>query len=208
MYPCRLRLPDTRRAARRPFPDLQMLRRSFLLRAASLLALPLVALAASPARQAAEATTTIILARHGEKTAEPKENPVLTPEGEARALALAEAVRGAGISAIYSTKWTRTQSTARPTSEAIKVPITTFDAPPGERDYGRAYATELLAKNRGKVVLVVGHSNTIPMILRGLGIADAPAIADSEYDNLYVVTIPEGGAARVVRARYGAKSGG
>jgi broad specificity phosphatase PhoE len=185
-----------------------MRRRTFVIRAASLIALPAIVLAASPARQAAETTTTIIVARHGEKAAEPREDPVLSPEGEARALALAEAVRGAGISAIYSTKWKRTQGTARPTSEALKVPVTTFDAPAGERDHGKAYATELLAKNRGKVVLVVGHSNTVPAILAGLGIKDAAAIPDSEYDNLYVVTIPEGGAARVVRARYGARSGG
>ena len=173
-------------------------------RAASLLALPLIALAATPARQTAVPSTTIIVARHGEKTAEPKEDPVLTPEGEARAIALAEAVRGAGISAIYSTKWKRSQYTARPASEQLKVPITTFDVPTNDPEYGRIYATELLAKNRGKVVLVVGHSNTIPMILRGLGIADAPAITDPEYDHLFIVTIPEGGEARVVRARYGA----
>jgi broad specificity phosphatase PhoE len=178
-----------------------MLRRTFLLRAAALLALPAIAIAATPPRQATESTTTIILARHGEKAAEPRDDPALSPEGEARALALAEAVRGAGIGAIYSTQWKRTQGTARPTSEAIKVPITTFDGSPA------AYATELLAKHRGTVVLVVGHSNTVPAILRGLGVADAAAIADSEYDNLYVVTIPAGGGARVVRAKYGAKSG-
>jgi broad specificity phosphatase PhoE len=184
-----------------------MRRRTFVIRAASLLALPAIALAASPARQA-ETTTTIIIARHGEKAAEPREDPVLSPEGEARALALAEAVRGAGISAIYSTRWKRTQGTARPTSEALKIPITTFDGPSAEREPGKAYATELLAKNRGKVVLVVGHSNTVPALLRGLGIADAPTITDPEYDNLFIVTIPEGGAARVVKAKYGARSGG
>lgn len=183
-----------------------MLRRSFLVRTASLLALPLIALAASPARPVAETSTTIILVRHGEKTAEPKEDPTLTPAGEARALALADVVRGAGISAIYSTKWKRTQLTARPVSERLKVPITTFDATPAQGDYGQVYAAELLAKQRGTVVLVVGHSNTVPSILRGLGIADAPVIPDTEHDNLFIVTIPEAGPARVVRARYGATS--
>ena len=181
-----------------------MLRRTFVLRAASLLALPLIVLAASPAQPAAETTTTIILARHGEKALEPKEDPMLSPAGEARALALADAVRDAGIAAIYSTAWKRTQSTARPVAERLKLPITTFDAPPGDRDYGKTWATELLAKNRGKVVLVVGHSNTVPTILRGLGIADAPAITDAEYDNLFIVTVPETGPARVVRTKYGA----
>jgi broad specificity phosphatase PhoE len=181
-----------------------MLRRTFLLRAASLLALPLIALSAASA-QVAETSTTIIVVRHGEKAVEPKDDPTLSPAGEARAMALADAVRGAGISAIYSTAWKRTQSTARPTSEQLKIPVTTFDAPPGERDYGGIYAAELLAKHRGRVVLVVGHSNTVPAILRGLGIADAPMIPDAEYDNLFVVTIPQTGPARVVRARYGAR---
>jgi broad specificity phosphatase PhoE len=183
-----------------------MLRRTFLVRTASLLALPLIALAASPARPVAETSTTIILVRHGEKTAEPKEDPTLTPAGEARAMALADVVRGAGISAIYSTKWKRTQLTARPVSELLKVPITTFDPPSGQGEHGQVYAAELLAKQRGKVVLVVGHSNTLPAILRGLGIADAPVIPDAEHDNLFIVTIPEAGPARVVRARYGATS--
>ena len=184
-----------------------MLRRTFLVRTASLLALPLIALAASPARPVAETSMTIILVRHGEKTAEPKEDPTLTPAGEARAMALADVVRGAGISAIYSTAWKRTQLTVRPVSEQLKVPITTFDAgTPGSRVYGEVYAAELLAKQRGKVVLVVGHSNTLPAILRGLGIADAPLIPDAEHDNLFIVTIPEAGPARVVRARYGATS--
>ena len=121
--------------------------------AASLLALPLVVLAATPARQAAvPSTTTIILARHGEKTVEPKEDPVLTTEGEARAMALADAVRGAGVSAIYSTKWKRTQYTARPASEQLKVAITTFDVRSGDPDYGRKYATELL-ENDPRIVM-------------------------------------------------------
>ena len=181
-----------------------MFRRTFVMRAASLLALPLIALAASPARPVAETSTTIIIVRHAEKTLEPKDDPILTPAGEARALALADAVRDAGIQVIYSTAWKRSQRTAEPVAERLKLPITTFDVASGERDYGRAYATELLAKQRGRVILVVGHSNTIPNILRGLGVADAPAIADTEHDNLFIVTVPEVGPVRLVRARYGA----
>ena len=180
-----------------------MNRRTFLTRAASLLALPFVVLAAAPAQPAA-GTTTIIIVRHGEKEAEPADDPALSAAGEARAMALADAVRGSGISAIYSTRYKRTQGTARPTSEQLKVPVTTFDAAPGARDYGQVYAGEILAKQRGKTVLVVGHSNTVPSILRGLGIADAPSISDPEYDNFFVVTVPEAGPARVIRARYGA----
>lgn len=152
-----------------------------------------------------ETSTTIILVRHAEKAAEPKDDPALTPAGEARAAALIEALRTAGITAIYSTPWKRTQLTARPIAEKLGVPVTTFDVKPGERSYGEMYAAELLAKHRGRVVLVVGHSNTVPGILRALGVADVPVIADAEYDNLFIATVPDSGSARVVRAKFGAR---
>lgn len=152
-----------------------------------------------------ETTTTIILVRHAEKAAEPREDPPLTAVGEARAAALVEALGNAGITAVYSTPWKRTQQTARPIAERLGVPVTTFDVTPGEKSYGELYAAELLAKHRGRVVLVVGHSNTVPGILRGLGVADVRDIADMEYDNLFVVTVPETGPVRIVRARFGAR---
>lgn len=150
-------------------------------------------------------TTTFILVRHAEKAAEPANDPPLTPVGEARAAALVDAVRSAGIQAIYSTAWKRTQQTAAPTAQKLGIPVTTFDVAPGAQGYGEMYAAELLAKNRGKVVLVVGHSNTVPAILRGLGITEVAAIPDAEYDNLFIVTVPETGPARVVRAKFGAR---
>ena len=180
-------------------------RRSFAVRVL-LLALMLTAGTAASGGWA-ETSTTVILVRHAEKAAEPAADPPLTPAGEARAAALVEALRGAGVSVIYSTPWKRTQQTARPLSEKIGVPVTTFDVTPGAQGYGEMYAAEVLGKNRGKVVLVVGHSNTVPAILRGLGLgaADAPTITDAEYDNLFIVTVPETGPARVVRAKFGAR---
>ena len=152
-----------------------------------------------------ETSTTVILVRHAEKAAEPKDDPPLSPAGEARAAALVEVLRTAGITGIYSTQWKRTQQTAAPIAAKLGVAVTTFDVTPGERSYGELYAAELLAKNRGKVILVVGHSNTVPAILKGLGVADAPAIQDPEYDNLFVVTVPETGPTRVVRGKFGAR---
>lgn len=179
-------------------------RRSFIARMVLLLALVLVA-GTIAARPWAETSTTVILVRHAEKAAEPKADPPLTPVGEARAAALVEALRTAGISTIYSTPWKRTQQTARPISEKLGIPVTTFDAPAGAQGYGEAYAAEILGKNRGRVVLVVGHSNTVPGILRGLGVTDVAPIADMEYDNLYIVTVPQTGPVRAVRAKFGAR---
>ena len=182
-----------------------MFRRRFHdLRVLFLLAFLVTIGTAAVARQAATSTT-IILVRHAEKAAEPADDPPLTAAGEARAAALVDALGAAGVQAIYSTKWKRTQQTALPISQKLGVPVTTFDATPGAQGYGEIYAAELLAKHRGKVVLVVGHSNTVPAILKGLRVANAPAITDPEYDNLFIVTVPDTGMARMVRAKFGAR---
>jgi broad specificity phosphatase PhoE len=172
-----------RRSLRRTVPPLVFLLLAF------------VAVAAS--RQPAETTTTIILVRHAEKAAVPADDPPLTAEGETRALALVEVVRSAGVSAIYSTRWKRTQGTAAPVATQLGIPVTTFDGP------ATAYAAELLGKHRGKVVLVVGHSNTLPGIIRALGIPSVPPIEDPEYSNLFIVSVPDAGAARYIRAEFG-----
>ena len=52
------------------------------------------------------------------------------------------------------------------------------------------------------IVLVVGHSNTIPSLLSALGCPDAVSIAGDEYDNLFVVVPREGAKALLLRLRY------
>jgi broad specificity phosphatase PhoE len=169
------------------------------------LALFVLIIAIAAARPIADTTTTVIVVRHAEKEAVPADDPPLTAVGEARAAALLESVQGAGVGAIYSTRYKRTRSTVTPLAEKLGVPITVFEPPPAARNYGELYAAEILAKHRGKVVLVVGHSNTVPNVLRGFGIQDPPALTDADYDNLFIVTIPEAGPARLVRAKYGVR---
>ncbi|HMK04851.1 MAG TPA: hypothetical protein VK489_11695, partial [Ferruginibacter sp.] len=59
----------------------------------------------------------------------------------------------------------------------------------------------------GKTILIIGHSNTIPKIIRKLGVHDHPQadIPDSEYDNLYLVTYKKE-KARLKQMKFGAKS--
>jgi hypothetical protein len=51
-------------------------------------------------------------------------------------------------------------------------------------------------------VLIVGHANTVPDLLKGLGIKDDITIADAEFDNLFVVVRPEAGEPTLIRLRY------
>jgi broad specificity phosphatase PhoE len=147
--------------------------------------------------------TTVILVRHAEKTVSgPMSADVpLSEAGLTRANELARVLSGAGITAVYTTPYARTRSTAGPIASKLGLEPIEVDAGGG---YADALAKELLGKQAGKTVLVVGHSNTTPQLIRKLGgvVSD---IGDSEYDNLYVVTIA-GSSTSVVRLHYGASS--
>jgi broad specificity phosphatase PhoE len=151
------------------------------------------------------AQTTVILVRHAEKAAEPASDPPLTPEGRARARALWQAVKDAGVDAVITTQLARTIQTAAPTVSQRHL------TPEVVQAGGPTHPTEVAAavkRHRGQTVLVVGHSNTIPAIIGALGAPQPPAICDSEYDGFYLVQIDVSGKATLLRTRYGAPSPG
>jgi broad specificity phosphatase PhoE len=157
---------------------------------------------ATPERFAQRAEPTmVILVRHAEKAAEPAADPPLTPAGEARARDLLNAVRDANVSAIITTQYARTKSTAQPTASALGLTPQVVNAQSTPTDVAAA-----IHQHAGHTVLVVGHSNTIPAIVEALGAKRPAPICDAVYDNLYVVTIDGAGAPSVVHAKYGART--
>lgn len=150
-----------------------------------------------------QATTTIIFVRHAEKEASPPEDPDLSEAGRRRVVELTrqlvDADVVAGIDAIYSTPYKRTMETARPLSEALKLPVNRYDP-----DDNEAVLETILKKHKGKIILVVGHSDTIPGLIADLGASKkVPPIDDMEYDNIYVISIPWFGKTKTIRLRYG-----
>ncbi len=146
--------------------------------------------------------TTVILVRHAEKKIEPNNpDPDLTPEGLERAQEIAREFGEAGINAIYATQLKRTQQTVKPLSDRTSVPITIVEASkPDEIVKG------IQTTNRGQTVFVAGHNNTVPAIVSSLTGETYPLIPESEYDNLYVVTIYRFGKAKVLKLKYGRSS--
>lgn len=49
---------------------------------------------------------------------------------------------------------------------------------------------------------MVGHGDTVPVILRALGVEEKIEIADGEYDNLFVVVPKAGGPPLFFRLRF------
>ena len=165
-----------------------LLKRVLLL--ATLLALPVLAQAQQ---------TTVILVRHAEKVDGPGD-VLLTEAGKARARRLADLLSAANISAVYSTPYHRTRDTAQPLARTLG--LTVIETPASGATFAQGVAERILRDHKGRTVLVVGHSNTTPDVVKALGASAVPAIADSEYDNLYVVNIDADGKAALIRAKY------
>ena len=151
-----------------------------------------------------QATTTIIFVRHAEKDLSVKDDPELTEDGQRRAFELTRQMKDAdvvaGIDAIYSTPFKRNVATVEPLSKLLELPINLYD----KNDYESVLQT-ILDNHKGKIILVVGHSDTLANLMAELGASKSvPTIADNEYDNIYIVSIPWFGKTKTIRLRYGA----
>jgi broad specificity phosphatase PhoE len=140
----------------------------------------------------ATAQSTIFIVRHAEK-ADASKDPDLSEAGRARAEALATTLRDANINSIYATEFKRTQQTAAPLAKALGITVTVLPL-----QDSAALIAKLRALNGN--ALVVGHGNTIPDLLKALGISEPINIADNDYDNLFALVLDE--KPRLIRLHY------
>jgi broad specificity phosphatase PhoE len=148
-------------------------------------------------------TTTVVLVRHAEKEFGAISDAPLSPEGEHRADRLANMFgddeKFGRLRRIYVTNTRRTQQTALRLSQRLGINSEVVDAKTDSSELAR----RVLGENRGGRVLVVGHSNTVPELVKALSGADAvPPIGEEEYDTMYIVTVPSIGRASVLRLKY------
>lgn len=144
--------------------------------------------------------TTVIVVRHAEKKIEPDNpDPDLAPEGVERAQQIARVFGEASVNAIYATQYKRTQQTVTPLSERIGVPVTLLNSNQTDELVNRIQTT-----HRGQTIFVAGHNNSVPAIVSALANETFPLIPETEYDNLFIVTIYRFGKAKVTKLKYGA----
>jgi len=151
------------------------------------------------AAHAAAQSTTVIVVRHAEK-ADDSADPVLSQAGAARAQALAAALEHAKVGAVLTTQFQRTRLTGQPTAEKHGLTVTVIPAANPMQAHLDAIVAKVKA-NAGRTVLVVGHSNTVPLIVKALGGPDVGAIADSEYDHVFTVVM-DGADVKMIRSKY------
>lgn len=152
--------------------------------------------------------TTVFLVRHAEKAANPPEDPPLLETGSIRSQELARILGKAGIKAIYTSQFLRTKQTAEPLAKQlgiviIAVPIKMSGSNPREISQESIKdVAEKVNQRAGENALIVGHSNTVPEVIRALGGDVVPTIDEKEFDDLFVVTVYGKGKAKVTHLKY------
>ena len=159
------------------------------------------ALVATATSAALSQPSTVILVRHGEKALEPPGDPPLSATGQQRARDLARALADAKVAMIVTTQFERTKATARPLADSLHAtPV--IVATGVMKEHIDAIVAKVKSAPKGSTVLVVGHSNTVPLIIAALGGPKMPDLCDAEYSNLFVLEMGE--ASRLIRGHFGA----
>lgn len=146
---------------------------------------------------AAEPTRTVILVRHAERVPGNDASIGINEAGRCRATVLAGMLSDAKVKSIYTSEVARTQQTAEPLARRLNIKPVVVAAK--EID---ALVAELHAHTEEGTVLVVGHSNTIPLIVERLSGESEPPIGEGEYDRMFIVTLIGPNQASVVVLRY------
>jgi 2,3-bisphosphoglycerate-dependent phosphoglycerate mutase len=142
--------------------------------------------------------TTFILVRHAEK-ADSSPNTNLSEAGKNRAHALAKLLSKVKVDAIYTTPLNRTQQTAQFVAELNQLTIQSYDMDA----HFRTLTDALTKKHAGKTVLLVGHSNTLPVNIARLTNTEI-SIPESDFDNVFIIQVPaDGTPAKMLQLKYG-----
>jgi broad specificity phosphatase PhoE len=141
----------------------------------------------------ASAEPVVVIVRHAEKAVSTGRDPDLSPAGRARAEALARILKDSGITAIFTSEFKRTQETAAPTATAMKIAPTVVPA----KDI--ALLLSRLRQLNGNA-LVVAHGDTIPDIVKALGIDIPIQIPENDYTEFLIMTL--GNKPQLLRLHY------
>lgn len=138
-----------------------------------------------------EGMTTYYFIRHAEKDTSDAQNrdPLLSEVGVERVKKWIEVFKEIDLDQIYSTNYYRTKATATPIAASKDLELQFYDP--------KSMNDEDFQKNtKGKLVLVVGHSNTNPhfvnSILKQKKYSD---IDEAESGSLFIVTVTPSGEA-------------
>lgn len=158
------------------------------------LALPLAALA-EPAG--------VVIVRHAEKADDGTRNPGLTAAGRTRAEELADALQNANVTGLIASQYQRTRQTLATLAERRGLEMTVVPAESGSIDAHVTAITKAVREwDSDGVLVIAGHSNTVPLIVETLSGKPVLPIDEAEYDRLFVL-LPGETDMDIITMRYG-----
>ena len=171
-----------------------------------------------------QAQRAMFILRHAERAEYDERDGNLSKAGETRALNLARLLREVGVSTIITTEAKRSKQTAEPLARSLGLTLTTIktrspqtppappakdeiflviDRQPGwEADYAKQLMDDIRSHHKDDVVVIIGHQNTVPAIVRATGYTGEVNIGDYEHDDIFVVVPKESGPPTVLRLNY------
>jgi 2,3-bisphosphoglycerate-dependent phosphoglycerate mutase len=145
----------------------------------------------------------IYIVRHAEKLS--GDDPLLTEDGNKRAVDLMRVLKNKKISRIYVTEFKRTQNTGDSMRLQLSIDTIQINA---DTSCASLFAAITQHDDWNKSILIITHSNIIQKIIYKLGIIDFPQenIPAAEFDNLYIVSLKKKKAV-LKHLKYGKPSG-
>jgi len=144
---------------------------------------------------------TLYIVRHAEKDTAGGNNPAISVTGKERAGDLYRALKKKKIDLIFVSQYKRTGMTA----DSIRI-YQNIDTVHYAADVSadKLFEQVKLRAGKAKNILIVGHSNTLPGIIRKAGVPGytVKEIPDNEYDNLFIVKQKKGKAV-LEQKKYG-----
>lgn len=143
------------------------------------------------------------MVRHAEKANDGTNDPPLLSEGVVRADCLAQVLSDVQVTHVFATDLQRTALTVQPLAAANELQVQALPASDVE-----TLAETLRVLPAGSVVVLAGHSNTIPSLTELLGaplagLNDKGNIPEQEHDRLIELVLVEGAVtAPLVQLRY------
>ncbi len=160
-----------------------------------------------PAADAPQRRALFLVVRHADRQGS---DDALTDAGHQRAKLLRDFAVRQDVTAVYSTDTRRTRDTAAPTAAAIGADIKLYE----RQENGKfdpmpspGWLRQLAQEHAGQTVLIVGHSNTVVPIVRGLGGRLEYTVGHNEYDSMFLVSVAAD-TADVVRIKFGPRTPG
>jgi phosphohistidine phosphatase SixA len=149
----------------------------------------------------ARTSTVVLIVRHAEaEETAPDGDPNLSVEGRERAARLARVLSHAkperGADAVFASELRRTQQTVTPLAETLGLPVNVVPTASWN-----ALPDRIRSEHRGEVVVVSGTTATIPALIKSLA-GEEITMADTEYDPLYVIFLPQISKAKILKLRY------